>query len=224
MDSKEDKLTSWIRTPPAGLQAMVIVATNLVPVAGVLFFDWEVFTILFLYWLENVVVGFFNVLKMWLQPGRALLIPFFMVHYGLFMLVHGLAVVGLFLEPQSTADFVAAMTDRWVTLGVALGLLVFEHGYSYYHSFLASGEYKEPSGIPQMLRPYGRLVVMHLTLIFGAMAVLALGSPPVALLVLILFKTLFDLGASFMQVKTLPDLLDAPIGRWPNWLSLPDRM
>src|SRR5437899_11071768 len=58
-------------TPSAGVtglrvspSALVLVAANLVPLAGVLFFGWSVFSTLLLFWVENVIVGAFNVLRM----------------------------------------------------------------------------------------------------------------------------------------------------------------
>ena len=69
---------------------LALVASNLVPVAGVLFFGWKIFPLVFLYWSENVVIGVFNVLKMIFAAGaksvvsRFFLIPFFCAHYGIF--------------------------------------------------------------------------------------------------------------------------------------------
>jgi hypothetical protein len=37
---------------------------NLFPIYGVLFLGWEVFIILFLFWMENLIIGFFNILRM----------------------------------------------------------------------------------------------------------------------------------------------------------------
>ena len=41
-----------------------------IPLVGVLFFGWTVWTILIVYWLENGIVGVFNVLKMREGRGR----------------------------------------------------------------------------------------------------------------------------------------------------------
>jgi hypothetical protein len=43
---------------------IALVLANLIPLAGVFVFHWEVFPLLFLFWLENVVIGIVNVLKM----------------------------------------------------------------------------------------------------------------------------------------------------------------
>src|SRR5207245_10592179 len=101
-------LASTPSTAVAGLRlspsALVLVAANLVPLAGVLFFGWSVFATLLLFWVENVIVGGFNILRMlWAQPDNPLMwvakagmIPFFIVHYGMFTTVHGVFVLTLF--------------------------------------------------------------------------------------------------------------------------------
>jgi hypothetical protein len=43
---------------------IALVLANLVPVFGVVFFGWEIFPLIFLFWSENVIIGVFNVLKM----------------------------------------------------------------------------------------------------------------------------------------------------------------
>jgi hypothetical protein len=45
-----------------------------------------------------------------------------------------------------------------------------------------------------MTAVYGRVVVLHLTIIFGSIAVAALGSPIWILVVLVIAKTILDLG------------------------------
>ncbi len=46
------------------LSAIALVLANLVPLAGVLLWQWSVSSILILYWFENVVIGVINVLRM----------------------------------------------------------------------------------------------------------------------------------------------------------------
>lgn len=47
----------------------MLVAANLLPIAGVLFWGWSVFEIVALYWFENVVIGAVNILKMLTASG-----------------------------------------------------------------------------------------------------------------------------------------------------------
>ena len=44
--------------------AYALILANLMPVAGVVLFDWNVVTILILYWAESVVIGIVNVLRL----------------------------------------------------------------------------------------------------------------------------------------------------------------
>ena len=93
--SKKD----WLDVP-----VIALLAANAIPLWGVLFLGWDAFYIVLLYWTENIVVGFYNVLKMVLAPmphpaahlGKLFLIPFFIVHYGGFTAVHGFFVLALF--------------------------------------------------------------------------------------------------------------------------------
>ena len=189
---------SWLAEPPAGLGFFVVVLANLVPVIGVFYFDWEIFTIFFLYWMETAVIGFYNVLKMRVAKRSSreppiLLIPFFMLHYGGFMTAHGVFIIVLFLKPESPSDLVVALGGWWLTLAVALVTLFIEHGYAHYFDYLGGKKYEKTDTGTQMFKPYGRIIVMHVTIILGGLLADAYGSPRVALLMLIAFKTLIDL-------------------------------
>jgi hypothetical protein len=60
-----DVAPSCSETPrQARLSAAALVLANLAPLAGVLFFEWSVSSVLILYWFENIVIGVINVAKM----------------------------------------------------------------------------------------------------------------------------------------------------------------
>ncbi|HEX5013490.1 MAG TPA: DUF6498-containing protein [Candidatus Limnocylindrales bacterium] len=76
-----------------------LLIANAIPLVGVLFFGWSLITILVLYWLENCIVGLWNVPRIALARGldpvnnvvtqaqntKAFIIPFFFIHYGMGM-------------------------------------------------------------------------------------------------------------------------------------------
>jgi hypothetical protein len=72
----------------------------------VLAWDWQSFDLIFLYWLENVIIGVFATLRFLVRPNwrerqkrRAFFhVPFFVIHYGLFCFAHGTLVMSLFGE------------------------------------------------------------------------------------------------------------------------------
>ena len=191
------------------LSAYVLLASNLIPLIGIALHNWTVFQVLLLYWCENVVVGVFNVLRMLTaQPrseitwaGKVFLIPFFCVHYGMFTFVHGMFVLALFGGSKfggfSGATLLTAVRGAGLTVPVAA--LVASHGFSFFHNYLAGGEYRRVF-LPQlMFRPYGRIVVLHLTVLLGGFLVLGLGAPVAAIVLLVGLKTAIDLGAHLKE-------------------------
>ncbi len=182
---------------------VALVLANAVPLVGVLLLGWTVFPLLLLYWLENVVVGGFNVLKMLLakpaEPvywaGKLFLIPFFIVHFGGFTFVHGVLVVAFFgpkgIQPFDLLTAVPAAI-RANQLGWGLLSLIASHGFSFYWNYVKNGEYQRASLQTLMGQPYGRVMVLHLTVLFGGWIVMLLGSPVGALLALVALKTAAD--------------------------------
>jgi Family of unknown function (DUF6498) len=149
---------------------------------------------------------------------KVALVPFFIVHYGIFWVVHGVFVFALpafglfsrpsFVEggfeigtiPSEIGPFDPAVgvlgttgPNPW-TIFLAVLILLVSHGLSFLLNFIGAGEYKRVSAAGQMFAPYGRLVVLHLTIIFGAFAISFLGAPVVAVVILVVLKTLMDLG------------------------------
>ncbi len=191
----------------------VLLTANAVPLLGVVLFHWSVFAIVLLYWCENVIVGAVNVLKILLAEPQSLganaskvfLIPFFVVHYGMFTAIHGMFVLLLFGphsgEPPSVASFSLAIRNAGIGLGV-LAIAV-SHGYSFVVNYLGSGEFRRMSPQVLMGQPYARVVVLHVTILAGGFATAALGAPLAALVVLIVLKTAIDLKAHLSERRKL---------------------
>jgi hypothetical protein len=295
---------SLYRRTATSRSAMLLLIANVIPIIGVVFFGWSLLTILVLYWIENGIVGFWNVPKIvmaqgsivpvlpelpasaalaatgnaqaaadlqakWAQAreaqlaeqaaqrqtqrasrqaalspgtagmagmgaamnrlagvGRAGLAIFFAFHYGVFWVVHGLFVFALPAfgmgfgagagddgvpcfpgasgpmpvpgQPGSTYEALCstgAFGDViWSNVLLAAVALFLSHGASFLFNYIGRGEYLVQSAARQMAAPYGRVIVLHLTIIFGSMVVAFLGAPIAALLILVGLKTAFDLG------------------------------
>jgi hypothetical protein len=191
--------------------ATVLVAANLVPLVGVVAFSWDVFTVVFLFWLENVVVGLFNVLRMlWVERGaermpvaKVALIPFFLVHYGMFTAVHGVFVFALFGRAAEIGGFptVANVVDVIVQnhLWVAVFALVLSHGYSFVRNYVEAQEYRRVTLQQLMARPYSRIVVLHVTILGGGFLVMALQLPAAAVAMLVGLKVWIDVRAHLRE-------------------------
>jgi hypothetical protein len=266
---------------------VALLVANAIPLIGVLFFGWSLLTILVIYWLENGIVGFWNVPRIllaqgsvvptlpplpdaaalaatgnakaaadlqaaWQQArdaqvqasvttttnvgatpgrtralgagriatvGRAGLAVFFLVHYGVFWFVHGVFVLSLplFLGGGGRAGCISGQPTfpsgtpggfpgietctsgplgevLWTNVLIAGIALFVSHGASFLFNYVGRAEYLTASPAAQMGAPYARVVVLHLTILFGAFAVAILGAPIAALLLLVGLKTALDLG------------------------------
>ncbi len=223
-----ERFLAWYHVTSSVGAVMALVIANAIPLLGVLFFGWNVWTILIAYWLENGIVGAFNIAKMamaqsdasavsatWTVNGRAVssltkasLIPFFVMHYGSFWLVHGvfvLALSGIGSMGPGDADMTTGMSPGTILLAVVA--LTISHAVSYRFNFLGGGEYRRVSAAGQMFAPYGRLVVLHITIILGGLAIATTGAPAAAIAILVGLKTLMDLGfhlAEHRKVAAMP--------------------
>lgn len=74
--SHRSGIMSWITDNPLPKSAYGLIAANVVPLLGVLLLGWSTFSIVFIYWCENVVIGVINVLKMiTCNPDPEALVP-----------------------------------------------------------------------------------------------------------------------------------------------------
>jgi hypothetical protein len=188
--------------------AILLLVSNLVTIGMALLQDWNAATVLWTYWVQSVLVGGFNALRIFtlkefstegfkgngkpLPPTRATQVStgiFFMFHYGFFHVVY--------------AIFLASLLDDVSVGSVLLGGLVFliNHAYSFFFN-RHEDEEKVPNLGRVMFRPYSRILPMHLTIIFCG----------------------FFLGTTaglifFFVVKTVVDLLSHAVEHGKNQLS-----
>lgn len=282
--------------------ALVLVLANLIPLIGVLFFDWSLLTILVLFWIENGIVGFWNIPRILLargsllaalpgmsadaafaatgdaaaeelrakwqgaqaqvtveqsgtgtwQPmekrrlnpvglalarlggaGRAILATWFLIHYGIFWLAHGIFVFALptFLSGAGAACLAGSPVLPpgfpvdpglsglgtcstpfgavvWSNVAIAAVALFLSHGTSFFLNYLGKREYVSTVAVRQAFAPYGRVVVLHLTILIGAFAIGILGAPVGALVILVVLKTVLDLRLHLRQHS--PTAISAP--------------
>ena len=180
---------------------LALVAANLVPLAGALFFGWKLDGLIVLYWAESAVVGFYTLLKM-AVVGKWLAFPaglFFTGHFGAFMAIHFLFIYEMFEtgvnawgpEPGAVETLVRIFTPLWP----ALLVLFLSHGLSFGLNFIGRCEYKGVTISSLMAAPYRRVVLMQFTLIVGGWLVMELNSPVAALALLVVLKVAADLYA-----------------------------
>jgi hypothetical protein len=190
-----------------------LILANLIPLFGVLLLGWQVFPILFLFWLENLVIGIFNVIKMLLaSPDRLsknsskfFVIPFFIIHYGIFTMVHGVIIFVFFGGLQNNDGQIEnngfySLFNGYSLVWAILALLI-SHTVSFFINYIGKKEFRSVSVAQLMFQPYGRVIVMHMTILAGAFLLATLGTPVSGLVVLVVLKIILDLYAHLNQHK-----------------------
>lgn len=187
--------------------AWVILAVDLFPIIAVLTLGWGAVPLVFLYWLENLIVGAVALARMIGASvsngiaglfGIAFIGPFFIVHYGMFCFVHGV-FVSVFASMGSAADMgfpspmglieqalaSGANMPTFVLAIVAVQIVLF------IQDFILRGEYRKTTIQAEMTAPYARIVVLHIGIFAGAFAMAAMGEPMLGILALILLRALW---------------------------------
>jgi hypothetical protein len=185
------------------LPILLLVAANGVPLIGALFFDWDVFKILLLFWFENVIIGIFGIARLVVaeRSGNAiggLAKPlFFLVHYGGFMFGHLMLLFSLFSpgaegsgELESPDQLYAVLMSDW--LWVSVLALFISHAWSFAENFLGRNEYEHLKSSDAMALPYRRMMITHIALLLGGLLLERTGQPLFGLVLLVLMKIALD--------------------------------
>jgi hypothetical protein len=190
-----------------GLEFAAAIAAAAVVAAGVLFFGWPTFTVLALYWIGNVVIGVFTLLRIAIASARAghpfggvFVGAFFAVHYGLFCLGHAFLIATLLgrggidgsllfkpaalLVARVASDSIGTIALLAITLGAGFDALRRLRNAD-------AADRADPRGV--MSAPYGRIVVLHVVLLVGGFLLQLLQAPAVAALLLVGAKLASDM-------------------------------
>jgi len=199
---------------------LALIAANLVPLIGVLFYQWDATLVLALFWVENLIIGSFNLVKMLILAARhrkfseLFQCAFFVLHFGLFCAVHGTLLwdllglgtidPGLHFEKVPTGPLALFAEGAVVLLGfieihgstilLGIGALFLSHFVSFIENFILRGEFATLKTQQLMARPYGHILAMHVGLIAGAIAINKFGSTIALLVVMVGFKFAVDIA------------------------------
>lgn len=183
-----------------------IVLGNALPLLGVLYAGWDIYTLLIFYWCETVIVCFWTVATVAMHKGTqtwglsgptrrdegtaATAAAFITAHAGFFMAIHLFLMSSLYggdwpghLRSASTfIDTFVIGEGLWPMLAVVF----LQRGAIFWE------EHREPSVLPAIAGLYLRIIVMQIVIIFGAWGVMLLGSGMVGLLLLVGLRMLLD--------------------------------
>ncbi len=176
--------------------AISLLLSNFLVIALAIVQKWEASTVLWVYWMQSIIIGFFQMLRILSlknfstenfkinnQPvsptiqAKTFTAFFFAFHYGFFHFIYAIFLFNLFTNKPF--DFTYIFTG---------GLIFFlNHTFSFYQNKVTDQQKIQNIG-QLMLAPYARIIPMHLIIVFGAI----IGQS--ALIVFLILKTLADLA------------------------------
>ena len=195
------------------LTSIILIAANLIPLVGVFFYGWDLKNVMLLYWIENLIVGAINIIRIVFIAAdkkvlsRLFTSAFFTFHYGFFCVAHGSLLFELLsiridgLEDMfSPIDMLmsASLIINYLqnsmggTALLALFAMLISHSFSLKMHYFKNGERHRMTVSKAMRMPYQRIVVMHIGLIAGAFLIEEFGSPMYLLVALIAAKVVTD--------------------------------
>lgn len=196
MDLKVD-LAKYLR---ADRSAAVLVLSNLITVVVAMALKWRTWDVMCVYWGQSVIIGLFTCLRILdlkqfstegvrmndqpLESTRSTkwrVAGFFLLHYGFFHLGYLVfLLVFALIQPDSSIPFAA--------IGLCLLAFLASHAFSFFHN-RERDRNRSPNIGRVMAFPYGRVIPMHLTIIFGGFVG---PDSSLALLFFLLLKTIAD--------------------------------
>ena len=177
--------------------AFTLIASNLFTIVAAVIEKWNPGTVMWIYWGQSVIIGVFNVVRMWTlqnfttdgltmndQPvpptaaSKRSVSLFFTVHYGFFHLVYA-----IFLASEG-----ATARQDAVPILICTGAFLATHWFSYCYNRAEDAKRKLNLGTLMFL-PYARIIPLHITIITGLM----LSKSTAALVLFLSLKTVADL-------------------------------
>lgn len=197
------------------LPLISLIIFNLLPLIGVIQFEWSLLTMMLMYWAESLVIGFFTVLRMALAAKavdnaqsqqiqtpvqhiamKIFLIPFFCMHFGGFMLGHLIFIFALFSQGSGQIGFnlggLNILPIKMVALPLA-GLFAY-HLIVFIFNYIRPKAYYFTNAAAEMMHPYPRIIFTHIIILFigFATAFLPNVSDVLIVAVLVITKTALD--------------------------------
>lgn len=210
-------------TPSVNLSKISLIVANLIPLVGVLIWSYDLKSIMFIYWMESLVIVLFNYFKIKKAKGgisseqmlngnvssvmlaRYLvdhsnpksISTLFILKYGFLFICYGLFIINVFGMPEISGNVIL----------INIAILFLSHFISYKVNFIGKEEFLKVSPSYLVSQPQGRLLVMHVTIIAMGFFLVELGQPIYALVIMIILKIIVDLISHSYEHKKIESMV-----------------
>ena len=197
------------------LPLLSLVIANLIPIYGVLFYNWNLTTVPFLYWAEVVIVGLYFIPKTYLAVkyggltweiptklsknvqqiiSQVFVLSFFIFYFLILAALHYSIVVKLFGIPDVDSYILFAIT-----------IFVISHGISFFTNYIGNREYEkiyvnEDNVFALHMR---RVWLVQIVVIGGGLIAMEKSSSSMIILVSLVIKMILDVHTHYQEHKKL---------------------
>ncbi len=121
-------------------------------------------------------------------------VPLFIGHYSFFLLVLAI-LLGTLVKQVPLKEWYTFFTTEWSPqLLLAISAMIISHGWRFWTDDLQGRRYTRTLPIVAMLYPYRQLIILHMALVLGGIALVFFALPPALAILLILLKAGFDMN------------------------------
>lgn len=211
------------------LSEIFIIVSNLVPLFGALFLGWNLYSIVYIYWVEIVILGFYALIKIFVfefSNAREKKISFsigrvFKIFFiALIFVAIPLIAVLVILSSLSSVIYSIEESVRLIINGglvkpnlmdfiFPISFLFLSHTFSFFYDFIGKKEFKNKKKITNLIIS----IYLRFIYLWGVVAAALILAPIIILLGVYLFKTessLYVLAliitSLFIIVKIILDL------------------
>lgn len=200
---------------------------DMIPFYAVLMFGWGATPLVFLYWLENLVIGVVTIARMVTTgvgkgaagiAGIAFMVPFFIVHYGMFCFGHGIGLVMLNSDAfsgnspspidQSYPEIIQYAQGTGAGMATFITIIFAFNMFLFAWDFIGKRQFLEADLAQEMFAPYGRIIALHIALFAGMFALISFGEPMIGVLALVGLRALAGVFMSVARRNRLDQKVD----------------
>ena len=157
------------------------ILTNLFPLYGVIMYDWTIFSVVYIYWIELLIISTFQLFKILLAQGDAdsdfmkrvaLAFKFFAFRTGIFFfyLLFIVVFLGFMVgtkNKEAGLDVIRVMTFQEAFFKTAMLSFVVYNLVEFIVKYLATGKYKYAKPDDYYSLFDGRIILVHVVVVLG---------------------------------------------------------
>lgn len=190
-------ILSWLKNIQIVPSGILLILVNIIPIFGVIYFKWNAYDILLLYWIENVVIAIFTIPRILLAKEGSVIINifhtiFFLMHYGVFSFIGGVLALGFTFESSTFY-----IENNPTAIYIFFFALLISYAFSFVTNYIIKEEYKYTKPGEAMVEAYTKTLIIIFSIVLGI--IVTAFSTNLVIIAFIVVKTYFDLG---LHLKT----------------------